>query len=171
MQYVLSTGNVGSREVSIFYISFTYTIILIDVDCGMAWELGSCQELGPHCQGRLRWASNPAWNKSGHHWKLQDWNHPWPSSDSMGRPRGPGCSAETVGCRHLGAWTHSLERDNSVRRQVLHQPWFSDWRLLCDQQSAPPFFHSDCRAGRRHRGIHLRVNQRRGSNQVVGVLC
>ena len=51
MQYVISPGNVGSREVgTILTINITLIYVL---DCRVAREFGGCKEPSAHCERRL----------------------------------------------------------------------------------------------------------------------
>ena len=139
MQYVISPGNVGSREVgTILVINITLIYVL---DCRVVREFGGCKEPGTHRERRLWWTSKFTWDQSCSNWKLQDWNDSWAPSYTLGWPRGSCSGTKITWLRYSRFWTHTLKRDHIIRWQILYQPRQCDWSLLCNKQFTKAIFH------------------------------
>ena len=114
----------------------------------MAWKPRIRKISNAFSERRLRhWHESITWDKSRLDRELQDRPDPRAPSRPLGRSRSPCCRTETTRCRHPRQWTHPLELNCVVWREIFHQPWLRYWRLLFYKQCPTPKFYLDCRSG------------------------
>ena len=153
MQYVLSPGNLGSKEVSTLLIPITN--FLFDKGLRVVGVPSSGKILNALRQGRIWRFQQLPWDESGSNWKHKDWNNSWSSSNTLGRFRSSGVCIKKIGCWRAYPWSHTWVRCPTVRRKVFHKSRKCHRFILCHQQQPISFIYPDGHFRRRHGVIQL----------------
>ena len=117
MQYVLASGNIGSKEVSDWWF------INLFLDIRVARIACFSQKSNALCQGGIRWLFKVPGNKGHLDWKCQNWDDSWALGDSMGWSWGSGNNLTQTWLWRVDPWTHSQIQRVAVWRKVLCKPW------------------------------------------------
>ena len=120
MQYVISPGNVGCKEVSPIHYQLT-KYIFISIDPRMAWVPSFCKISNARSQRWIWWFLELPRNEGDHYWQRQDRNDSRSSGYSMGRPRSIGLRLEKTWLRCTYSWAHPRVRRTAVWRKILYQ--------------------------------------------------
>ena len=164
MQYVISPGNVGCKEVSPMHHQLT-KYIFISIDPRMAWVPSFCKISNARSQRWIWWFLELPRNQGDHYWQRQDRNDSRSSGYSMGRPRSIGLRLEKTWLRCTYSWAHPRVRRTAVWRKILYQSRQCHRLLLSIEQRRGTKLYIDGYPGWRYRHLQLHDSQWRAQNR------
>ena len=158
MQYVISPGNVGCKEVSPIHHQLT-KYIFISIDPRMAWVPSFCKISNARSQRWIWWFLELPRNQGDHYWQRQDRNDSRSSGYSMGRPRSIGLRLEKTWLRCTYSWAHPRVRRTAVWRKILYQSRQCHRLLLSIEQRRGTKLYIDGYPGWRYCHLQLHDSQ------------